>query len=130
MDPIKGAIIFKESNFMDPSIQEKIYGLLPNGKADIVLSDMAPNASGNSNLDSASIMNLVYSALKFSMRTLRNDGTFLCKVWDNGDVEKMFNALNNLFSSVKRIKPKACRSDSAELYLLARGFKSKQVKVE
>lgn len=125
IDPIKGAIILQESNFTDADIQEKIYSLLPNGKADVVLSDMAPNASGNSDLDSALIMNLVYSALKFSMRTLKKDGTFLCKVWNNQDVEKMFNALENLFSSVKRVKPKASRTESAEIYLLARGYKCK-----
>lgn len=125
IDPIKGAIILKESNFTDPEIQEKIYNLLPNGQADVVLSDMAPNASGNTDLDAASIMNLVYNALKFSMRTLKKDGTFLCKVWDNNDIEKMFNGLRSLFSSVKRVKPDASRSDSAELYLLARGFKCK-----
>jgi len=128
IDHIKGAIILKESNFMDSDVQEKVYKLLPNGQADVVLSDMAPRASGNTELDAASIMTLVYCALKFSMRTLKNGGTFLCKVWDNNDVEKIVNALNSLFSSVKRVKPKACRSDSSELYLLARGFKNNQIK--
>lgn len=126
MHPIKGAIILKESNFMDPEVQDQIYNLLPNGKADVIMSDMAPNASGNSILDSASVMSLVYSALTFSMKTLKKEGTFLCKVWDNCEVESMTNTLSALFSSVKRVKPKASRIDSAELYLLARGFKGKQ----
>ncbi|XP_071039941.1 rRNA methyltransferase 2, mitochondrial [Parasteatoda tepidariorum] len=121
--PIKGAIIISESNFTEPSVQQKISELLPGGKADVILSDMAPKASGMSHIDSVEILKLVYSALSFAVLTLKKRGVFLCKVWDSNEVETLYSNLQNLFTTVKRIKPKASRSDSSELFILAKGFK-------
>lgn len=122
MTPIKGAIILHETDFTNSLTQEEIWKLLPNGKANVVLSDMAPKASGTYELDCSSIMNLVYNALRFSMKTLKSDGTFLCKVWDGRDTDLFIKTLESLFTSVKRVKPKASRMDSAEVFLLARGY--------
>lgn len=123
MSPINGAIILQEADFTNSLTQLEIWKLLPNGKANVVLSDMAPKASGTYELDCSSIMNLVYNALRFSIKTLKKDGTFLCKVWDSRDLELFVKTLESLFTSVKRVKPKASRMDSAELFLLARGYK-------
>ncbi|GFX77008.1 rRNA methyltransferase 2, mitochondrial [Trichonephila clavipes] len=123
IEPIKGATIIQESDFTQLSVQEKISNLLPSGKANVVLSDMAPRATGTYELDCAAMMTLVYSATKFSFHVLHKDGTFLCKLWDGHEVEKFITILKNYFSLVKRCKPKASRSDSSELYVLAMGFK-------
>ncbi|GFT75521.1 rRNA methyltransferase 2, mitochondrial [Nephila pilipes] len=126
MESIKGAIMVQESDFTLSSVQEKISNILPSGKANIVLSDMAPRATGTYELDCAAMMTLVYSAARFSFHVLHKDGTFLCKLWDGNEVEKLITILKNYFSLVKRCKPKASRSDSSELYILAAGFKGWQ----
>ncbi|XP_054707537.1 rRNA methyltransferase 2, mitochondrial-like [Uloborus diversus] len=123
MEDIEGAIVIKQSNFLEQTVQDHICSLLPNGKCDVVLSDMAPKATGTYELDSVAIVTLASSALKFATKTLKKDGTFLCKLWDCSNVETMVSSMKNIFSSVKRIKPKASRSDSSELFLLARGYK-------
>ncbi|KAG8189211.1 hypothetical protein JTE90_013744 [Oedothorax gibbosus] len=123
MEPIKGAFILSESDFTSSLTQEEIWKILPGGKANVVLSDMAPKATGTYELDCSSIINLVYNALRFATVTLKKDGVFLCKVWDSRDVEMFVKTLDSLFTSVKRVKPKASRMDSAELFLLARGYK-------
>lgn len=129
IESIKGAIVIPESDFTQPEVQEKIKSFLPSGKANTVLSDMAPKATGTHELDSAALMHLVYSALKFSFLVLTHRGTFVCKVWDGPDVEKLNQSLQNLFTNVKRFKPKASRSDSSELYFIATGFKRTNNKV-
>ncbi|CAL1263233.1 unnamed protein product [Larinioides sclopetarius] len=126
---IKGAIVIPEADFTLPEVQEKIKSFLPSGQANTVLSDMAPKASGTQELDSSALMRLVYSALKFSYMVLKNNGTFVCKVWDGQDVEKLCQTLQNLFTNVKRCKPKASRSDSSEMYLIATGFKRTENKI-
>ncbi|GBO12001.1 rRNA methyltransferase 2, mitochondrial, partial [Araneus ventricosus] len=129
IETIKGAIVIPESDFTLPEVQEKIKSFLPSGQANVVLSDMAPKASGTQELDSAAIMSLVYSSLKFSYMILKNNGIFVCKVWDGRDVERLYRTLQNLFTNVKRYKPKASRSDSSELYLIAIGFKRIENKI-
>ncbi|KAF8794978.1 rRNA methyltransferase 2 like protein [Argiope bruennichi] len=129
IESIKGAIVIPESDFTQLEVQEKIKSFLPSGQANTILSDMAPKASGTPELDSAALMRLVYSALKFSYMVLKNNGTFVCKVWDGQDVDKFYQTLQNLFTNVKRCKPKASRSDSSELYLIATGFKRPENKI-
>lgn len=121
---LKGAIILQESNFLHLDVQQEILTHLANGKADVILSDMAPDATGVHDIDSVSIMNLAYGVLRFAIQTLKEDGTFLCKVWNNENISKMVKTLELLFSNVNCVKPKASRLDSAELYLLGRGFKN------
>ncbi|GIY48311.1 rRNA methyltransferase 2, mitochondrial [Caerostris extrusa] len=123
IQPIKGAIVLSESNFILPETQEKIKSLLPSGEADVVLSDMAPKATGTHDLDNTAIIHLVYSALKFSIAVLKADGVFLCKVWDGSDVERFYQTLQSLFTTVKRIKPKASRCNSSEIFLIGIGYK-------
>lgn len=124
MEPLNGAVVLSEKDFTQQFVQDEIKSILPGGKADLVVSDMAPKISGIRDLDAAQITNLVYAALSFSYRVLKTDGSFLCKSFDFSDMSKMVQDFQKLFSVVKRVKPNASRSDSSEVFLLGTGFKS------
>jgi 23S rRNA (uridine2552-2'-O)-methyltransferase len=93
------------------------------GKADVVLSDMAANATGHRQTDHLRIMALAEAAAHFAREVLSEGGSFLCKVLQGGTETALLAALKRDFAGVKHVKPPASRSDSAELYLLARGFR-------
>jgi len=93
------------------------------GKADVVLSDMAANATGHRQTDHLRIMALAEAAAQFAREVLSPGGSFLCKVLQGGTETSLLSELKHDFLSVKHVKPPASRSGSAELYLLARGFR-------
>ncbi len=93
------------------------------GRADIVLSDMAPNASGNQNLDHIRIMVLVEAAFQFACEVLKPGGVFVAKVWQGGAQSGLLAEVKKHFAVVKHVKPKASRQDSAETFLVATGFR-------
>lgn len=123
MCPIEGATILGNMDFTVAESQNKLRALLNGQKADVVLSDMAPNASGVRNLDHDCIVQLVYAALKFALEVIKPEGTFLAKVWDGGRSPQVEQDLKKFFTSVKSVRPDATQSDSTEKYFLARGFK-------
>jgi 23S rRNA (uridine2552-2'-O)-methyltransferase len=96
------------------------------GAADVVLSDMAPNATGHSRTDHLKIMALAEAAAEFAHGVLAPGGTFLCKVLQGGTEARMLATLKRDFMRVKHVKPAASRSNSAELYVLAMGFRGRQ----
>jgi 23S rRNA (uridine2552-2'-O)-methyltransferase len=122
MDAIAG-IEFLQLDFLDSSAPEKLKALL-GGKADVVLSDMAANATGHRQTDHLRIMALAEAAADFAREVLAPRGAFLCKVLQGGTEATLLAHLKRDFSSVKHIKPAASRADSAELYLLATGFRA------
>jgi len=121
MKPIPG-VAFRKLDFLDASAPEELKAML-GGKADIVLSDMAANATGHRQTDHLRIMALAEAAAHFAREVLDEGGSFLCKVLQGGTEAALLAALKRDFKSVKHVKPPASRSDSAELYLLARGFR-------
>jgi 23S rRNA (uridine2552-2'-O)-methyltransferase len=121
MDPLTG-VEFAQIDFLDPDAPEKLKALL-GGPADVVLSDMAANATGHAKTDHLKIMALVEAAAEFAREVLSPGGTFLAKVLQGGTEAAVLAALKRDFKSVKHVKPAASRSDSAELYLLATGFR-------
>jgi 23S rRNA (uridine2552-2'-O)-methyltransferase len=117
---------FLELDFLDPSAPERLQAMLGasrGGKADVVLSDMAANATGHRQTDHLRIMALAEAAADFARQALAPRGTFLCKVLQGGTEATLLAELKRDFASVKHVKPPASRSDSAELYLLAQGFR-------
>ncbi|MEA2993159.1 MAG: rRNA (uridine2552-2-O)-methyltransferase [Alphaproteobacteria bacterium] len=122
MEPIPG-VNFLHLDFLDAQAPEKLNGVL-GGPADVVLSDMAANATGHRQTDHLKIMALVEAAADFACEVLKPGGVFLCKVIQGGTESTLLARLKRHFSSVKHIKPAASRSDSAELYLLATGFRT------
>ncbi|MGA3309747.1 MAG: RlmE family RNA methyltransferase [Xanthobacteraceae bacterium] len=125
MKPISG-VEFLKLDFLDGSAPQRLKALL-GGKADLVLSDMAANATGHRKTDHLRIMALAEAAAHFAREVLSPGGSFLCKVLQGGTEAALLSELKRDFASVKHVKPPASRSDSAELYLLARGFRGGEV---
>jgi len=121
MDALPG-VDFIQLDFLDPSAPEKLKAML-GGPADVVLSDMAANATGHRKTDHIKIVALVEAAAEFAREVLAPGGTFLAKVLQGGTEVALLAALKRDFANVKHVKPPASRSDSAELYLLATGFR-------
>ena len=113
---------FLQLDFLDETAPGRLKAML-DGKADVVLSDMAANATGHRQTDHLRIVALAEAAAHFAREVLSEGGSFLCKVLQGGTEAALLAALKRDFASVKHVKPPASRSDSAELYLLARGFR-------
>jgi 23S rRNA (uridine2552-2'-O)-methyltransferase len=115
-------VTFMQLDFLDEDAPEKLKEML-GGPADIVLSDMAGNTTGHRQTDHLKIMALVETAVEFAREVLAPGGTFLAKVIQGGTEHTLLSELKKNFASVKHVKPPASRSDSAELYVLAQGFR-------
>ena len=121
MAPIAG-VEFVQLDFLDPRAPDQLKSML-GGPADVVLSDLAANATGHRKTDHLKIMALAEAAADFAREVLARGGSFLCKVLQGGTEATLLAALKRDFASVKHVKPAASRADSAELYLLATGFR-------
>jgi 23S rRNA (uridine2552-2'-O)-methyltransferase len=124
MGAIAGADVL-QLDFLDPSAPAKLKALI-GGPADVVLSDMASNATGHRKTDHLRIMALAEAAAEFAGEVLAPGGAFLCKVLQGGTEVTLLAQLKRDFASVKHVKPAASRTDSAELYLLATGFRGRE----
>src|SRR5689334_13623568 len=121
MKPIAG-VDFMRLDFLDPEAPERLRAALDGG-ADVVLSDMAANATGHKKTDQLKIMALVEAAAEFAREVLRPGGSFLAKVLQGGTETALLSALKRDFATVRHVKPQASRGDSSELYLLATGYR-------
>ena len=120
--PEIAGVEFLHLDFMREEAPQRLKRLL-DGPADVVLSDMAANATGHRKTDHLKIMALAEAAGAFAREVLKPGGAFLCKVLQGGTEHELLADLKRDFASVKHIKPPASRSDSAELYVLAMGFR-------
>ena len=118
INPIAGVTAFNQSDFTLPDTQQKISKAIGNRLVDVVLSDMAPSASSSNELDHDNICKLCLSMLEFSSQVLNQDGHAVCKLWDGQDRDKIMSVMKRMFKEVKIIKPKASRSESAEMFLV------------
>ena len=123
MDEIPG-VEFAKIDFLDPDAPGRLKAML-GGAADVVLSDMAANATGHRATDHLKIMALIEAAAEFAGEVLKPGGAFLAKVIQGGTEGALLAALKRDFATVKHVKPAASRSDSAELYVLATGFRGR-----
>ncbi len=123
MAPIAG-VDFVQLDFLDPRAPALLCEMLGGG-ADVVLSDMAANATGHKKTDQLKIMALVEAGIEFAREVLRPGGSFLTKVLQGGTDSPLLATLKRDFATVKHVKPQASRADSAELYLLAMGFRGR-----
>jgi 23S rRNA (uridine2552-2'-O)-methyltransferase len=122
MLPISGVDVL-HLDFLDPQAPDRLKALL-GGPADVVLSDMAANATGHRKTDHLRIMALAEAAAEFAREVLGPGGAFLCKVLQGGTEGALLTQLKKDFAKVQHVKPPASRADSAELYLLATGFRA------
>ena len=109
--------------FNDDAVLERLTGLVGDSKVDLVLSDMAPNMMGIADVDHDRSLQLVELAVDFAGRTLRPGGDFLAKVFQGRGFQPLIKQLRASYETVKLRKPKASRNRSAEVYVLARGYR-------
>ena len=121
IDPIPG-VTFAVMDFHSDNAPQLLIDRL-GGKADGVLSDMAANSTGHRATDHLRIVGLAELAADFARRVLTPNGFFLSKVLQGGTEGDLLAGLKRDFSRVRHLKPKASRADSAELYVLATGFR-------
>jgi 23S rRNA (uridine2552-2'-O)-methyltransferase len=123
MDAIAG-VEFIQGDFTTDEVLEQLMSLLGGDRAQLVMSDMAPNMSGIAAVDQDRSMQLAELALDFGRTVLAPGGDFLVKVFQGRDFQPFVRQLRSLFKTVKVRKPPASRQRSPELYLLARTFNS------
>ncbi len=124
MEPLAG-VVAARLDFMEDGAEEWLRAKLRDGAADVVLSDMAAPTVGHARTDHLRIMMLAEAAAQFAGDVLAKGGAFLCKVFQGGTERDLLDFLKQHFQTVRHIKPPASRSDSAELYVLATGFKGR-----
>ena len=117
------------ADMTNPSIINQIMEFLPR-KANVVISDAAPNISGTWEVDQARQIDLADQALKIALQILRDSGNFFTKVFEGSMLNDFIKKVKKYFTLVKMIKPKASRAKSAEMYLLALGMKSENQLME
>ena len=123
MDPVAHTQIII-GDFTEEIVLEKLMQSLGDRRVDVVLSDMAPNMSGNRSIDQPRAMYLCELALDFARQTLNPGGSFFVKTFQGEGFDTFFRELRADFSDLKTRKPNASRSRSRETYLLATGFRS------
>jgi 23S rRNA (uridine2552-2'-O)-methyltransferase len=121
MEPI-AHVKFLQQDFNAEEAEDRIIALL-GGKVDVVLSDMAEPAMGHKMTDHLRIMAMAEGAGHFAATILAPGGMFLCKVLQGGSEHDLLMLLKRNFRVVRHVKPEASRADSAELYVLATGFR-------
>lgn len=112
------------ADLTEPDVAEQILSFLPR-KADVVISDAAPNITGVWEVDHARQIDLATNALRIAQQILRPQGNFFVKVFEGDLLNDFVQDLKRNFEEVKIVKPQASRSKSSEMYLLATGLKTK-----
>jgi 23S rRNA (uridine2552-2'-O)-methyltransferase len=120
-DPVPGASIL-QGDFRDPATADRIREAL-GGPADLVLSDMAAPATGHAATDHLRIVALAEDAYAFAETILKPGGAFVAKVFQGGTEGTLLSALKRAFAEVRHVKPAASRAESAETYVVAKGFR-------
>jgi 23S rRNA (uridine2552-2'-O)-methyltransferase len=121
MEPIPG-VEFLQGDFTEAGTLEALRNLVGSKPIDLVMSDMAPNISGNRTMDQPRSLALLDEALVFAREVLRPGGDFLVKAFQGEGIDAFTRDLKREFRVVKTLKPKASRPESREIYLLARRF--------
>ena len=124
IDPLPGAT-FEVLDFLADDAPERLLAMLGGG-ADVVLSDMAANTTGHKKTDHLRIVGLVETAAEFARSVLVPGGAFLAKVFQGGTEGSLLAELKRDFATVRHVKPAASRAGSAELYVLATGFRGQK----
>ena len=121
--PIAGVTLL-EMDFTDPAAATRLVEAL--GRApDLILSDMAPNTTGHRTTDHLRIVALIEAAAAFAGEVLKPGGALVTKAFQGGETADVVAALKRRFANVRHVKPKASRAESAEVYIVATGFKGR-----
>ncbi len=123
-DPVAGAALL-QLDFLDETAPAALRTAL-GGPADLVLSDMAAPTTGHAATDHNRVMALAEAAYDFARGVLRPGGAFVAKLFQGGAERSLLDALKRDFASVRHAKPAASRAESAEVYVVAQGFRGMQ----
>ena len=121
IDTIAG-VEFLQGDFREDEVLERLEAALGNERADLVMSDMAPNISGNKSVDQPRSMYLAELALELCERALRPGGDFVCKLFQGEGIDAFIADARRHFGRVRVMKPDASRPGSREVYLVARNY--------
>jgi 23S rRNA (uridine2552-2'-O)-methyltransferase len=121
-EPIED-VLYIQGDFRDDTVLQQLVTAMDGRRADLVLSDMAPNLSGIESADAARMAHLVELAVEFALRYLQRDGALVCKVFHGSGHSQLVRLFKESFRVVKPIKPKASRDKSAETFLVGIGPK-------
>lgn len=122
IDPIDG-VDFIQGDFREDKVLDELYRVLDGAPVDLVMSDMAPNMSGNKGMDLPRSIYLAELALDTAQTVLTTGGVFLIKMFQGAGFDEYKKQVAASFSSVVIRKPKSSRARSKEVYILAKGFK-------
>ncbi len=129
VEPIPGVVVLKQ-DFLEPEAPARIMAALGSAQADVVLSDMAAHATGHRQTDHLKVMALAEAAADFARQVLAPGGAFVAKVLRGGTEGELLKRLKQDFAKVRHYKPEASRPDSAELYVVATGFRGRLAREE
>jgi len=116
------SVEFIRGDFTDDEVLAELNGLLGGRKADLVMSDMAPNISGLKAVDQPRSIYLAELALDLARSALAPGGSFICKLFQGQGTDELVAAARRSFGQVKVLKPRASRASSSEIYLVARNY--------
>jgi 23S rRNA (uridine2552-2'-O)-methyltransferase len=123
--PEIAGVTFAQFDFLEAAAPQRLIAMLE-GRADIVMSDMAANTTGHRKTDQLRMVGLVETAAAFAAEILKPGGTFLAKTFQSGADAELMTQLKRDYASVRHVKPAASRQDSSERYVLATGFRGAQ----
>jgi 23S rRNA (uridine2552-2'-O)-methyltransferase len=123
MEPVEG-VQFLQGDFTEPGPLAQLQALLAGRKADMVVSDMAPNLSGIASADTARIAHLVELAVEFAATHMKPQGSLVVKLFHGSGYSELVKLFKETFKVVKPIKPKASRDKSSETFLVGTGLKA------
>lgn len=123
MEPID-SVLFLQGDFREPEVLQQLESAMQGRQADCVVSDMAPNLTGNSATDAARIENLVELAVDFACQHMKPEGALVVKLFHGGAYDPLVQLFRNTFRVVKAVKPKASRDKSSETFLVGIGLKT------
>ncbi|MGL4268456.1 MAG: 23S rRNA (uridine(2552)-2'-O)-methyltransferase RlmE [Plesiomonas sp.] len=122
MDPMVG-VDFLQGDFREEAVLNALLERVGDGLVDVVMSDMAPNMSGNAAVDQPRAMYLVELALDMCRQVLAPKGSFVVKVFQGDGFDDYLNEIRKMFTTVKIRKPDSSRARSREVYIVATGYK-------
>jgi 23S rRNA (uridine2552-2'-O)-methyltransferase len=122
MEAIEG-VLFIQGDLREDAVLAQLAEHMQGQRADVVISDMAPNLSGISSADAARIEHLIELALEFAQDHLKPEGALVAKVFHGGSYDTLYQRFRDTFVTVKRIKPKASRDKSSETFLIGMQLK-------
>ena len=117
MEPIEG-VTFLQGDFREAEVLAQLEQALAGRKADVVVSDMAPNLSGIASADAARIAHLVELAVDFARHHMKPEGALVVKVFHGSGYSQLVKLFKDTFQVVKPVKPKASRDKSSETFLV------------